>query len=402
MCSKRTREAVERNNKIISMSDRAAVMTEILNGVLTYLHRIFGSDNPRKSHTIRIAQHLGTVYPALFRDEDLGPDEIHVYHGYGLGGLRGLKGLPDRICNMYRDKFNEKKRKKLINESEDFLQEDEEPNKRGKKKLMYGVNNQRFYATNNSKSSLEALKTAGKIEQFETREQIFEDNRSALMKLMRNKDKMVSNVCEGFWRHPKHVENHFYYLTDTEISSKIRQTLVGHLEYMEEYLVSVNNSVEFSNTLEKTKEDCAILYGGSLVHKYIHILRLVGDFFDGDGSALMRLLSDGPPKHSSPHMYAVYKEGSGYVFELWVEQQGLLFDLDMAACVSAFLHTSFCFGLKYPSKAETVCDFLQRDVACYGSDEGTMTSKSVNSAQTKLMRYHLQLGKILSAKKFHS
>ena len=39
------------------------------------------------------------VYPAMFRGSgDGGP--VPAYSGYGLGGLKGLKALPERICNM--------------------------------------------------------------------------------------------------------------------------------------------------------------------------------------------------------------------------------------------------------------------------------------------------------------
>ena len=36
----------------------------------------------------------------MFKYQDLGPTGVPAYVGYGLGGLKGLKGLPDRICNM--------------------------------------------------------------------------------------------------------------------------------------------------------------------------------------------------------------------------------------------------------------------------------------------------------------
>ena len=43
-------------------------------------------------------------------------------------------------------------------------------------------------------------------------------------------------------------------------------------ENLEEYLDSVNNTVDFTETLSSIKEDCGLEFGGSLVHKYIHIL----------------------------------------------------------------------------------------------------------------------------------
>ena len=41
---------------------------------------------------------------------------------------------------------------------------------------------------------------------------------------------------------------------------------------MEEYLISVNNTVEFTEILEKVTDDCALEFDGSKVHKHIHIL----------------------------------------------------------------------------------------------------------------------------------
>ena len=55
---------------------------------------------------------------------------------------------------------------------------------------MYGVINTKFYVESSSITSVEALKMARKVEQFEAREKIFEDNRKALMKMIR----LVPNV----------------------------------------------------------------------------------------------------------------------------------------------------------------------------------------------------------------
>ena len=47
---------------------------------------------------------------------------------------------------------------------------------------------------------------------------------------------------------------------------------------MEEYLISVNNTVEFTEILEKITDDCALEFGGDKVHKYIHILVNICEF----------------------------------------------------------------------------------------------------------------------------
>ena len=41
---------------------------------------------------------------------------------------------------------------------------------------------------------------------------------------------------------------------------------------MEEYLLSVNTSVEFTKTLDEIKDDCTLIFNGAKTHKYIEIL----------------------------------------------------------------------------------------------------------------------------------
>ena len=45
---------------------------------------------------------------------------------------------------------------------------------------------------------------------------------------------------------------------------------------MEIYLVSLNSSLDFTEKLQKVKDDCSIDFDGSKLHKYINIL--VGNF----------------------------------------------------------------------------------------------------------------------------
>jgi hypothetical protein len=47
-------------------------------------------------------------------------------------------------------------------------------------------------------------------------------------------------------------------------------------ENMEIYLVSLNSSLDFTEKLQKVKDDCSIDFDGSKLHKYINIL--VGNF----------------------------------------------------------------------------------------------------------------------------
>ena len=128
-------------------------------------------------------------------------DKVPAYHGYGLGGVKGIKGLPERICNMvllwlvlvksfifkfqFRDRHRSK-RKATSGDGEYVVEEaDIEPAKKGKPKYIYGVNNKKWYSPDSCKSSMDDLKLAGKVADFEEREQLFDKNRPALMKIIR-------------------------------------------------------------------------------------------------------------------------------------------------------------------------------------------------------------------------
>lgn len=57
--------------------------------------------------------------------------------------------------------------------------------KKGRTKLVYGVSQKKWYTAKSTKDSIEALKQAGKIAEYETREEIFNQNREGLMQLIR-------------------------------------------------------------------------------------------------------------------------------------------------------------------------------------------------------------------------
>ena len=41
---------------------------------------------------------------------------------------------------------------------------------------------------------------------------------------------------------------------------------------MEHYLIFVNSDVEFAEKLEKVKDDCTLLFDGSVIQKHVHLL----------------------------------------------------------------------------------------------------------------------------------
>ena len=90
------------------------------------------------------------------------------------------------------------------------------------------------------------------------------------------------------------------------------------LDNLEAYVLYKNgNSAEFNEEYSKVKGDCALLYEGSSVHKYIHIIRWAAECMDGKGAdkAFLRKETDGITESGSPHIVAV-QVGSLYIFEL--------------------------------------------------------------------------------------
>ena len=52
----------------------------------------------------------------------------------------------------------------------------------------------------------------------------------------------------------------------------------------------------------------------------------------------------------------------------------------------------------YLQKADFLCDFLQREVAEYGDSDGTRTNKAKSTAENKLAKYYMKLGKAMAQK----
>ena len=86
---------------------------------------------------------------------------------------------------QYHDKFLRPKRGSNEVVEGDSENEEEAPKKKGKVKVVYGVKQKKWYSSKMSAQSLDALKMAGNIQDFQGREEIFCQNRAGLMQLIR-------------------------------------------------------------------------------------------------------------------------------------------------------------------------------------------------------------------------
>ena len=91
---------------------------------------------------------------------------------------------------------------------------------------------------------------------------------------------------------------------------------------------------------------CLIDHNGSTIWKNIILLRYFAKYFDKTESALVRLESDGEADASgSPHIFVVEPSRGLFVFELWVDCQKLLGNLNFVTANRTFFHLCFVFGL---------------------------------------------------------
>ena len=101
--------------------------------------------------------------------------------------------------------------------------------------------------------------------------------------------------------------------------------------------------------MSNIENTCVIDHNGSTIWKKINLLRYFAKYFDKTESALVRLESDGEADASgSPHLFVVEPSRGVFVFELWVDYQKLLGNLNFVTAISSFVHLCFVFGLEYP------------------------------------------------------
>ena len=96
-----------------------------------------------------------------------------------------------------------------------------------------------------------------------------------------------------------------------------------------------------------------------------------------------------------------------YVFEVWVDSEKVLGNLNLATAISSFLHLCFCFDLKYPKVKPRIYSFfliqilrnLRLLLTCFrehlpsmGTSQGQEPGKRLHLLKRKLMSFTLFWG----------
>jgi len=387
-CSRRVQEAVENNIDIKDLREKKEVRNSIINETVACLLDIFGGvGKPGIAQMRELVSEMGFLYPAMFKEDESG-------FGYGLGGGKGITGLPNQMLDRYRTRMAELKKKTTFEEA-GVVEEAAHEKKKGKKKLIYGIDNELWYTTKSEASSAALISKANDESSFEKREQVYKENRKELITQFRDSQKLIGNSCRGFFTDYRHLEEHFKVITNScGLTAIVEESLKQQMGYLEAYLSHTIKTVDFADFLSAVEVACQAEYDGSFLYKYVEILRRAGDHFDKKGSVLVRLKEE-PVTTDSPHIVAIAVQRI-WIFEVWVDKMKLLENLTLAQAIASFLHLSFTFNLQYPKESQTVADLWQRKFAKYGDASGTRTHSKKDSALAKINKYMMVLGEILT------
>ena len=123
------------------------------------------------------------------------------------------------------------------------------------------------------------------ITDSDTREQVYAENRAAVCEKIRSSDIITSKVVKGFFNHPKHLHNHFIFLSgmdDLFFKNNIQKNLQNEVSMFEKYLTKIKKEPPLKQITEYVNK----FYGGSLIHKAVVVIRLMAETIDGDGKDL--------------------------------------------------------------------------------------------------------------------
>ena len=213
--------------------------------------------------------------------------------------------------------------------------------------------------------------------------------------------KKIGQTCKGFFKDDRHLASQFSFISGgcPPLNANLQANMSNQIKNFDKYLLSVNQSVEYRKLMDDIDLTCATEFNGLTVYKDIQIIRQACDHFDKGDGKLLKLQSEVEQEtvaecDASPHIVAVQVH-KGFTFELWVEGDRLLSNLDMTSAFAAFFHLAFCFHLQYPKGGATVADILQRHAALYGDQSGTKTWSRKDTAEKKMQAYFCKLGKLM-------
>ena len=262
MCSVKTKSAVNANLLIENTREHGEVKDEILNTVTNKLKSLFSLGNLPGSKTMReIAHCLSHTYPAMFCD---------------TGSITGpLK--PDSL-DVIAFKLKERLRGQLrqaLKRDKGYVQDNATvPSKKGKKKVIYGIDADVWYSSKKATPDIAArLRETNSEDNFDARESVFSAYRGELVHEFKS-GKGIASICKGFWKSPEHLASLFSHMTrDTPpLTKNVHDNFTNQMKYLELVLKDQIKTVDFFELMEEVENTCLLENQGSTTLKDIHLM----------------------------------------------------------------------------------------------------------------------------------
>ena len=328
--SKRTKDAVENNEKIEDLSVRKKVRMEIKHQMVDVLIKESGTvKRPLIAQVRTLCVDLGHIYSNMFHNTE---DK-----GYGLGGNAGIDGLAEQILADIRRKDG---KKMTITHREET----------GREKI-YGVDEVRFKpGAKEIKDDLVAeLEEAGKKDlSFEEREKCYNKCRTELQFIFRSSKQSIPMQVPKYWMDRRFNSSHFSFLTKSNaLLETVEKNLENQIKCCELWMMHMSGDSNFATKMADVSNKCDVEYGGSTNLLKIFIMRELATKIDKDGSKLLRMESDNDPPGNEAHVFCQDSD-DGFKFQVWVDGSALLINLSLAEAIASFIELCFTHNLKYP------------------------------------------------------
>jgi len=182
--------------------------------------------------------------------------------------------------------------------SDDTDEIDEPHGKKGKRKTIYGLDNDKWYRANNAKPEVaKAISEVNGEPDFDTREEVYNKYREAIIAVFRSSKKgihqVIHQVCDGFFLDYRHMAHQFGYMTGAPpLTQNVKTYLRTFLDNIEMFLRNQVKTVEFQEELVAVEGKCETEGEGSNTMKDIFLLRAACQHFNtGSGWRVMGLQS---------------------------------------------------------------------------------------------------------------
>ena len=287
------------------------VRAEIKDDLVDHILKFFGTSKTPSLSILEdiVADVLSVNYSFMFSQREGSASTIpSLNFGRGFGGIKGVKNLPSQLWNdiylkQIKMRQEEEGRKRPIDN--DLNGDENGCPKKGKKPhkhgnnlfyfkilgevlnfyLKLGVDNHKYYAASTLDQDTELRSTVGMTDEDE-RERIYSSNRAAIMKNIRESEKVMDKVIRGFFKSPLHLHKMFEHLTGvSNLRENIQSNLLLEIEKMEKVLIS--KDIKYKDKLKSIQNMVETDYHGNDHFRFVSVLRLIVKTIDKDEKSFL-------------------------------------------------------------------------------------------------------------------